>query len=54
MILLDKIQVERLLNANLIKTMGCTDIGVVGYIALIGAYILRNRRIKSVKLIISE
>jgi len=51
---LDKSQVERLLHANLTKTMGCTDIGVVGYIASIGAYILRNKRIKSVKLVMSE
>ena len=51
---MDKAQVERLLNANLTKTMGCTDIGVVGYIASIGAYILRNEKIKSVKLVMSE
>lgn len=51
---MDKTQVERLLDANLTKTMGCTDIGVVGYIASIGAYILRNKKIKSVKLIMSE
>jgi len=51
---LDKYQVERLLNANLTKTIGCTDIGVVGYIASIGAYILRNKKIKSVKLLMSE
>ena len=51
---MDKTQVEKLLNANLTKTMGCTDIGVVGYIASIGAYILRNKKIKSVKLIMSE
>jgi len=51
---LDKAQAEGLLNANLTKTMGCTDIGVVGYIASIGAYILRNKKIKSVKLIMSE
>jgi L-cysteine desulfidase len=34
--------------------MGCTDIGVVGYIASIGAYILRNSKIKSVDLLMSE
>ena len=51
---MDKAQAERLLNANLTKTMGCTDIGVVGYIASIGAYILRNKKIKSVKLVMSE
>ncbi len=51
---MDKTQVERLLNANLTKTMGCTDIGVVGYIASIGAYILRNKKINSVNLVMSE
>lgn len=51
---MDKEQVERLLNANLTKTMGCTDIGVVGYIASIGAYILRNEKIRTVKLLMSE
>ena len=51
---MDKAQAVRLLNANLTKTMGCTDIGVVGYIASIGAYILRNKKIKSVKLVMSE
>ncbi len=51
---MNKTQVERLLNANLTKTMGCTDIGVVGYIASIGAYILRNKKIKSVNLVMSE
>ncbi len=53
-IALDKYQVEHLLNANLTKTIGCTDIGVVGYIASIGAYILRSEKIKSVKLIMSK
>jgi len=51
---MDKYQVEHLLNANLTKTIGCTDIGVVGYIASIGAYILRNKKIKTVKLLMSE
>ena len=51
---MDKYQVTQLLNTNLTKTMGCTDIGVVGYIASIGAYTLRNKKIKSVKLLMSE
>ncbi len=51
---MDKYQVEHLLSSNITKTMGCTDIGVVGYIASIGAYILRNKVIKSVKLLMSE
>ncbi len=51
---MERAQVERILNANLTKTMGCTDIGVVGYIASIGAYILRDKKIKSVNLIMSE
>ncbi|QMS85348.1 serine dehydratase subunit alpha family protein [Candidatus Xianfuyuplasma coldseepsis] len=36
------------------KTIGCTDIGIVGYIASIGAYLLRNKTIKSVDLIMSD
>jgi len=51
---LDKLQVAQLLKTNITKTMGCTDIGVVGYIASIGAYTLRNKQIKSVKLLMSE
>ncbi len=51
---MDKIQVAQLLKTNITKTMGCTDIGVVGYIASIGAYTLRNKEIKSVKLLMSE
>lgn len=51
---MDKEKVIKILNANLTKTMGCTDIGVVGYIASIGAYILRNKEIQSVKLVMSE
>ncbi|MCK5761962.1 MAG: serine dehydratase subunit alpha family protein [Candidatus Izimaplasma sp.] len=51
---MDKIQVAQLLKTNITKTMGCTDIGVVGYIASIGAYTLRNKTIKSVKLLMSE
>ena len=51
---LDNEQVIRLLNTNLTKTMGCTDIGVVGYIASIGAYILRNEKIQTVSLLMSE
>ncbi len=44
----------KILKGNLTKTMGCTDIGVVGFIASIGAYVLRNSKIKSVKLTMSE
>lgn len=51
---MDKYQVAELLKTNITKTMGCTDIGVVGYIASIGAYTLRNKEIKSVKLLMSE
>lgn len=51
---MDKMQVAQLLKTNITKTMGCTDIGVVGYIASIGAYTLRNKQIKSVKLLMSE
>ena len=51
---MDKRQVAQLLKTNITKTMGCTDIGVVGYIASIGAYTLRNKTIKSVKLLMSE
>ncbi len=51
---MDNAMVKRLLEGNLTKTMGCTDIGVVGYIASIGAYILRNSKIKSIDLIMSE
>jgi L-cysteine desulfidase len=46
--------VLKLLESNITKTMGCTDIGVVGYIASIGAYALRNSTIKSVDLVMSE
>jgi len=51
---LDKITAKKILESNLTKTMGCTDIGVVGYIASIGAYILRNSKIKSIDLLMSE
>lgn len=51
---MDKYQVAQLLKTNITKTMGCTDIGVVGYIASIGAYTLRNKEIKTVKLLMSE
>ncbi len=51
---MDNITAKRILDSNLTKTMGCTDIGVVGYIASIGAYILRNHKIKSVELLMSE
>ena len=52
--IVDKSKAISLLNSNISKTMGCTDIGVVGYIASIGAYTLRNEKIKSVHLIMSE
>jgi L-cysteine desulfidase len=51
---MDNYSAKRILNANITKTMGCTDIGVVGYIASIGAYILRNKTIDTVKLVMSE
>jgi len=51
---LDNYTVRRILDGNMTKTMGCTDIGVVGYIASIGAYLLRNKTIKSVDLLMSE
>jgi len=51
---LDTYTAKRILDSNLTKTMGCTDIGVVGYIASIGAYLLRNKVAKSVDLIMSE
>lgn len=51
---MDQTTAERILAGNMTKTMGCTDIGVVGYIASIGAYLLRNRTIQSVDLVMSE
>ncbi len=51
---MDSFKAKKILDGNMTKTMGCTDIGVVGYIASIGAYILRNSKIKSVKLLMSE
>ncbi len=51
---MDNFTAKRILESNLTKTMGCTDIGVVGYIASIGAYILRNSKIKSIDLLMSE
>lgn len=51
---MDNMIAKRILQGNLTKTMGCTDIGVVGYIASIGAYILRNSKIKSIDLLMSE
>ena len=45
---------KEILDKNITKTMGCTDIGVVGYIASIGAYILKDKKIKSVELLMSE
>lgn len=54
MITLDTYKAKRILDGNMTKTMGCTDIGVVGYIASIGAYLLRNETIQSVDLVMSE
>jgi L-cysteine desulfidase len=51
---MDNMTAQRILQGNLTKTMGCTDIGVVGYIASIGAYILRNSKIKTIDLLMSE
>ena len=51
---MDNFTAKKLLDSNMTKTMGCTDIGVVGYIASIGAYILRHKKIKSVELLMSE
>lgn len=51
---MDSLKARKILDNNLTKTMGCTDIGVVGYIASIGAYILRNSKIKTVDLLMSE
>ncbi|BCR35652.1 L-serine ammonia-lyase, iron-sulfur-dependent, subunit alpha [Mariniplasma anaerobium] len=51
---MDNTTAQRILQGNLTKTMGCTDIGVVGYIASIGAYILRNSKIKTIDLLMSE
>ena len=51
---MDTLKAKKILDSNLTKTMGCTDIGVVGYIASIGAYILRNKKIKKVNLMMSE
>ena len=51
---MDQLMANKILNANLTKTMGCTDIGVVGYIASIGAYVLRNSKIKTIDLLMSE
>lgn len=51
---MNKTTAKKILDSNLTKTMGCTDIGVVGYIASIGAYILRNSKIKTVDLLMSE
>lgn len=51
---MDNVTAQRILQGNLTKTMGCTDIGVVGYIASIGAYILRNSKIKTIDLLMSE
>ncbi|MCF7926343.1 MAG: L-serine ammonia-lyase, iron-sulfur-dependent, subunit alpha [Candidatus Izimaplasma sp.] len=49
-----KKKIQRILNGNISKTMGCTDIGVVGYISSLGAYTLRHDKIKKVTLSMSE
>jgi L-cysteine desulfidase len=46
--------VKSLLKQNITKTIGCTDIGVVGYIASIGADIVGHRDIKSIHLLMSD
>lgn len=51
---MNNITAKKILDRNMTKTMGCTDIGVVGYIASIGAYILRKSKIKSLELLMSE
>lgn len=51
---MDRIIVEKLIKRNIQKTIGCTDIGVVGYIASIGAYVLRHKKIKKIDLLMSD
>ncbi len=51
---MDKDTVKQLIERNITKTIGCTDIGIVGYIASIGAYILRYSKIKSIHLLMSD
>jgi len=51
---MNKSEVLELLDRNITKTMGCTDIGVVGYIASIGAYVLKDKKIRTVDLVMSE
>ncbi|MFK5883628.1 MAG: L-serine ammonia-lyase, iron-sulfur-dependent, subunit alpha [Candidatus Izemoplasma sp.] len=51
---MDLKKAKKIVEANLTKTMGCTDIGVVGYIASIGSYVLRDKKIESVTLNMSE
>ena len=51
---MNKSEVLELLDRNITKTMGCTDIGVVGYIASIGAYVLKDKKISDLELKISE
>lgn len=49
-----KSKIIALIEANITKTMGCTDIGVVGYIASIGAFVLKDKKISKVDLVMSE
>lgn len=46
--------VKDLIKHHIAKTIGCTDIGVVGYIASIGAHILKNKTIKDIHLMMSD
>ncbi|PKK93092.1 MAG: hypothetical protein CVV61_06415 [Tenericutes bacterium HGW-Tenericutes-6] len=52
--IMDRITVEKLIKRNIQKTIGCTDIGVVGYIASIGAYVLRHKKINKIDLLMSD
>jgi L-cysteine desulfidase len=52
--MLDKHKVKKLIETHIAKTIGCTDIGVVGYIASIGAYVLRHKKIKNIHLLMSD
>jgi L-cysteine desulfidase len=46
--------VKTLVERHITKTIGCTDIGVVGFIASIGAYVLRHKKIQSIHLLMSD
>ncbi|MDI6453187.1 L-serine ammonia-lyase, iron-sulfur-dependent, subunit alpha [Peloplasma aerotolerans] len=51
---MNQVTAKKILESNIARTIGCTDIGVVGYIASIGAYILRNQKIHSIHLTMSD